>query len=480
VRRVVLTVSICLLALAVASRASAFPSDPKTGVTILDTEKVYPGYVLFTPLLGDSSMGTEGVVYLINVRGEVVHTWTKDNAPGEYAQLLPNGHLMYAGQSEKDVDVPPGGGGLLEELDWDGNVVWSYENDFMHHDFEPLPNGNVASLVYAKIPPSLAEQVQGGLPGTELEDGSMWSDSIIEIDRDGEIVWAWNAWEHLDPAVDAIHPDINRQEWTHANSLRHLEANPITGSEAYLISFRQISLIALVDRESGDIIWKWGPGVLSHQHDARPLDNGNILVFDNGEDPRDTPTGHTMPRSRVVEVDPRQDGGTVVWEYEAGGIAPVPPERSILMWRFFSPIISGAQRLPNGNTMITEGVTGRLFEVTAEGDIVWEYVSPYGDLIDDGPSRETWIFKALKYSPEDIDFPESLPAPLERLSPEEVSADVTPEGVAQEGAPAVAPAVVRGGGGGDLAWWQGMVIGVGAAAGFFVVGFVAGRLVVRR
>ena len=135
-----------------------------------------------------------------------------------------------------------------------------------------------------------------------------------------------DVWDYLDPVEDPIHPDINRNEWTHANSMRYIESNPITGTEAYLVSHRQNSVIALVDRETSELIWKWGHDDLAQQHDARMLENGNILVFDNGEDPKDTPGGHIVPRSRIVEVDPRTD--EIVWTYTSPGVTA---------WRFFSP-----------------------------------------------------------------------------------------------------------------------------------------------
>ena len=443
-------VLIAVLALAVAgfvlnAQVSAFPSNPQTGVTVIDTDKVEPGYVLYTPLLGDPSQGTATVTYLINVYGEVVHMWPQAAAAGQYASLLPDGRLLYAGQSDKEIDVPPGDGGLLQIMDWDGNIEWSYENDFLHHDQEVLPDGNIAAIIYSKLPQDIADQVQGGLPGTELEDGSIWSDSIIEIDPDGNIVNQIDAWDHLDPVEDPIHPDINRNEWTHANSMRYVESNPITGTEAYLISYRQISVVVLVDRETGELIWKWGHDDLAQQHDARMLENGNVLIFDNGEDPKDTSTGHLVPHSRIVEVDPLTN--EIVWTYLSPGLTA---------WRFFSPLISGAHRTPNGNTLITEGMPGRLFEVTPEGETVWEYVSPHGLPIEGAePSMETWIFRATKYTPDEIDFPDDLPGPMERLNAEPADDDDDDE----DGIP----------------WWVILVVGVAASAVFFVVGFGVAR-----
>ena len=116
----------------------------------------------------------------------------------------------------------------------------------------------------------------------------------------------------------------------------------------------------MIERASGNIIWQIGGPPLAQQHDPRPLPNGNILIFDNGTHRRD----HPATFSRVIEVDPRTS--EIVWRYT---------DQSI--FEFFSPYISGAQRLANGNTLICEGCHGRLFEVTHDGEVVWEYVSPH-------------------------------------------------------------------------------------------------------
>jgi outer membrane protein assembly factor BamB len=152
-----------------------------------------------------------------------------------------------------------------------------------------------------------------------------------------------------------------------------------------LTSFRLLNTVAIIDKRSGDFRWKWGRDELGHQHDPNPLPNGNLLIFDNGF--------HTVrpgpgTQSRIIEVDPNTN--TIVWKYEARP-----------GWEFFSFFISGAQRLPNGNTLVCEGMTGRLFEVTSEGEIVWEYTNPFfGD--DERYGRVNLVFRAYRYGP---DFP---------------------------------------------------------------------------
>ena len=138
-----------------------------------------------------------------------------------------------------------------------------------------------------------------------------------------------------------------------------------------------------IERKTGTIIWKLGAPPLCGQHAPTPLPNGNLLIFDNGPHRLD----HSMPFSRVIEVEPSRK--KIVWEY-----------REKRESDFFSPRISNAQRLPNGNTMICEGDFGRLFEVTAGGELGWEYVNPYFG----GPPNalNNRVFRAYRYSAEEI------------------------------------------------------------------------------
>ena len=139
--------------------------------------------------------------------------------------------------------------------------------------------------------------------------------------------------------------------------------------------------MGIVDRETGDWKWKWGPGQISHQHFPYMLENGNILLFDNGcHRP-----GFTF--SRAVEVNPANS--EIAWDYTAD-----PPIS------FYSFHISGAERLPNGNTLICEGAPGRTFEVTPNKEIVWEYVNPIFTTGVRGGGRANSNFRAHRYGPD--------------------------------------------------------------------------------
>lgn len=348
-----------------------------TGLKAYDPDRAYDGFTLFAPMFGDGS------VHLIDMRGGTVHTWKLPHPPGLYGYLLDNGNLFYAGKPVEPLARLPlwmrgFKAGSAMEVDWNGRVLWEVRHPDHHHDARKLRNGNVILLGMETMPRELIPRIQGGLPGTEHE-GEMYSDSLVEVTTTGETVWEWHAWKHLDPATDRITPQDRREEWTHGNTVAEL------GNGDLVLSFRNISTVAIVERATGRVTWKLGPPTLAQQHDPRPLPNGNLTIFDNGTHRQDNP----WPFSRVIEVDPRTSG--IVWEY-----------RDQLPFSFFSPYISGAQRLPNGNTLICEGCVGRMFEVTAAGEVVWEYVSPHFGM---SPrfGLNNFVFRAFRYSPAEID-----------------------------------------------------------------------------
>lgn len=355
----------------------------KTGLTAYDPKKAYNGYTLFAPLGGD------GVVYLIDMKGKVVHKWKLPYAPGLYGYLLENGNLFYNGKIPVDDNRFWGWsqfkGGIILEIDWNGNVIWEYRNPCHHHDARRMRNGNNLVLCIEKIPEDIAKNVKGGLAGSESSSG-MWGDKVIEVASNGDIVWEWHAYEHLDLETDKITPQDFRSEWTHGNTVEELPDGDI------LVSFRNISTVAIIDKKSGNLKYKVGSEVLAQQHDPTFLDNGNILIFDNGTHRQTNP----LPFSRVIEINPKTN--KIVWEYHD---QPV--------FNFFSPYISGARRLANGNTLITDGVFGRIFEVTSKGDVVWEYISPYfsnpsnsEDSISVLEGSKNSIFRAFRYASNDI------------------------------------------------------------------------------
>ena len=304
------------------------------------------GYTLFSTTRGGKD------AYLVDMRGNIVHRWHSEEGI-HYSYLLDNGNLLCRTMPPQDaggIEAVGGSSASIIELDWDGNVVWAYRDNTLHHDFQRLPNGNTLLLLWEALPAGLPEQVQGGYE-VDFAPG-MLGDVVREVTPDGATVWEWRSWEHLDTAEDVISHMEPRREWTHQNCLN------VTPDGDLLVSYRLTSTVGIVDRATGAFKWKWGPGELYQQHHPTWLDSGRVLIFDNGSHRRGP------SHSRIVEVDPATN--EIHWQYRG--------EPAI---SFYSYNISSAERQPNGNTLICEGAPGRLFEVTPGGEIVWEYINPF-------------------------------------------------------------------------------------------------------
>jgi Arylsulfotransferase (ASST) len=408
---------LCVSMLLTGATGSAAPSIYPSGTTIYDPSKAHNGYTVFI-----SSGDTGGV--LIDMNGNVVKTWPEfENVAGGPVRLLPGGDAIGPVGA-----LPPHQESIaLEQIDWDGNVVWRFDHvervetsagetiwaARQHHDWqrEGFPAGYYS--------PSAEPSLRGGttlvvthqnhdnpaVTNKRLED-----DRIIEVDWDGRINWEWRVSDHIDElgfsaeARRAImeHAEFNNargsSDWFHLNSATYVGPNRWfdAGDERFnpqnvIISSRQSNIIAIVARANGSIVWRMGPdyrerdewaaiGQIIGQHHPHIIPKGlsgagHLLVFDNGgtagygfANPS-SPDGTSAVRryfSRVLEIDPVTF--EKVWEYSIAGLES---------YRFFSHYVSAAQRLENGNTLITEGADGRLFEVTPAGEIVWEYVSPF-------------------------------------------------------------------------------------------------------
>jgi len=355
------------------------------GTTLYHPSRCSNGYTLWSPLVtimegADNAWETPGEANLMDMQGTIVHSW-KLPFPTFYCQLLPDGHLLAGMRTTVNPDgmrpgIPPhamgGTMGILAELDWEGNILFSHKDLSFHHDFKKLPNGNYIYLAWEALDKDIVKKVRGGLSGTEHEDGSMWSDIIREIDPQGNTVWEWHAKDHLDFDRDLIGLTHTREEWSHFNDLWVCENGDL------VVSSRHLDAVLKIERKSGHIVWKWGspsylsedtvqmkitPETLGGPHDAHIIPEGlpgagNMLCYDNG-----------MFRyiSRAVEVDVAT--GDIVWE-------STPGVTYIVGRTPFSPYISGARRQPNGNTVICEGANGHFYEVTPDHDVVWDYWRP--------------------------------------------------------------------------------------------------------
>lgn len=435
--------SFCLLILT-CSLAGTGLAQPQRGV-IKRTPEATPGYTLIAPFGGQET-------FLIDLDGNVVHKWTTDRKPSQAAYLLPDGSLLRTAKIPNDTfNVRGGPAGGIQKFDWDGNLTWDYviSSDQMlsHHDIEPMPNGNVLVVVWEYK--SRAEAIAVGRDPEKLEDQAVWPEAVLEIQQtgpnSGKIVWEWHLWDHLVQSHDATKPnfafaserpervDINFMDrpiadWIHMNSVDY---NPQL--DQILMCGRTFDEIWVIDHSTttaeaadstggtqgkgGDLLYRWGNPFawfagtpfdqkLYGQHDphwipaGRP-GAGNILIFNNGSD-RDQ-----RPYSTVDEIQPPVNGKG---QYTRSGDAAYGPDK--LVWRYedqdslYSQRVSGAQRLPNGHTLICSGETGHVFEVTKAGQVVWDYHNPLGAPKDQPPAAGPALggvamFRATRYLPDD-------------------------------------------------------------------------------
>ena len=371
--RLARTFTLLLLAAAPATAQLVYPK----GTTHWDHARSWPGLTLFPAASGD------GV--LITNDGITQHTWSSP-VPGERILLI---------EPLADARVLVATGAFINarsvmELDWAGNVLWRYDlpvgMGWIHHDIERLPNGNTLLLCAQQITVPSISPVQ-------LED-----DYLLEIDPNGNIVWSWFTYEHFDElGFDTLARQLIALEggdWAHTNAAAAFPASnhtsPALREGNVILSQRFTNIVFVVDRDTDEVVWRVGPQEHMTYGQHAPImippglaGAGNILVFDNGSGTGYPLRGRAPGFSRVLEIDPvtRQ----ILWNYNAAA----GPKLEAL---FQSDIVSNAQRLPNGNTLICSGIQGRLFEVTPGFEIVWEYMSPFKN-----PTRGgTLVYRAVR------------------------------------------------------------------------------------
>jgi hypothetical protein len=350
------------------------------GLVFCDSRTAYHGLTLFTPVQGRG-------VLLVDLLGNLVTRWELYCDAADAASLLPSGNILYGAKSE-NAALPDleGSGGIIQELSPTGEKIWEYEEPTLHHAPFRTRKGNTLVLKWVRVPENIAQRVKGGVSGTEPK-GDTWGDVLQEIQPDGRIAWKWVAHEHMSPEAFPRCPLCPRDTWLHGNACAELPNGNI------LVSFAKINTVAVIEKKSGEVLWHWGTGgELAHQHAPSMLENGNILVYDNGFHPQ----GLALNYSRVVEVDWKKN--QMVWSYEG-------PEGGALKMLFYSSMYSNCQRLPNGNTLVCEGMTGRIFEITTHQTLVWEYVNAFPgpeQPSSPGESRSYPVYGAFRYG---YDYP---------------------------------------------------------------------------
>jgi hypothetical protein len=417
--------------------------------------------------------------------------------------FLPNGHLLRTAMVENNPRFHAGGiGGRLEELDWDGKVVWDFElatdQRTLHHDISLLPNGNILAIAWEYHSPE--EIFAHGRQANRVNEEGLWCDIVVEIKpkhpSGGEIVWTWRSFDHLvqdtregaadfgaikdfpgridvnadhrydkeetdaertareerekqmqglgyaggkqvakdapKPADDKDKPkdkpkDKYDADWLHMNAIEYLpEQDLIAVSTPHLCEVWVIDHSTSTKEAAGssggkrghggELLYRYGHSqnygvgdessrILFYQHNVTWQKGANpgeiaFLLFNNGshrpEKEYSEVEQFTLPfdASKGFVRDPNKAFGPVTldWTYK-------DPDR------LFSPFISGAQRLPNGDTLVCEGARGRILEVTRDGKIVWDFYNPLGGEI--APAKQAGkapaksLFRATRIAKDD-------------------------------------------------------------------------------
>ena len=431
----------------------------KTELNYWDQDRAYYGYTLFT-----SQNDREAPVYLIDMEGNVICTWTGQTNP----KLLENGYMSVG----------------HEWRDWDDNVVWEAGGRDKDHWWVWNSQLEAETVIYmtgdsytneeywaAGADPSRDYEAEG-LPGKE------WK--AAETDMEGNVIWEWRYIDHTIQDRNPEWPNYVGEgktisdypgkldvfwktdqangsndnagfvyDWHHLNSLDynedlgHVAINSKHWSEFYIIDHDATFIpgdpegsIALAASDAGDFIYRWGnpsayqqgvaPGFMQTgdqqmwgSHNIHWIDNdtwpggpelsgmGNFIIFNNG---CYDPTGQT---SSIIEINPFLDaeGNNTGWYVNPPDAGYSRSVSNQVVWSFssrepnsfMSRNAAGCQRLPNGNTFICSSRSGHLFEVTPEGDIVWEYVNPHGSagiieyLNDVEHGNANAVFRAYRY-----------------------------------------------------------------------------------
>jgi len=425
----------------------------------LHEDGAFEGYTLLAPLRSTTT-------YLIDMRGEVVHTWESEQPPCSSVYLLDNGHLLRPVRLDSETFFAGGQGGRLVEHDWDGNVVWELDwsdtERMQHHDLHPRANGNVLFIAWEHN--SREDSIAWGRDPSQVDERGFWTGAVFEVEpvrpKGGRIVWEWHVRDHLIQDFDpdrANYGDVTAHPELIDINADHRDRPPLTATGKRRLAEREeqmrqlgyvgdddedtdddddgdgddkdieadflhlnavdlhegLGLIALstphlnevwiIDRDTtteqaagheggendrgGDLLYRWGnprsygasaPQRLFYQHDVRWIPDdcpgaGNLLIFNNGGG---RPNGDYSSVDELV----LPWGSDVAFELAGDAFEPEDPLWSYTAEEresFFSGFISGAHRLPNGNTLICAGTDGRVLEVTHDGRTVWELLNPF-------------------------------------------------------------------------------------------------------
>lgn len=391
-------------------------------IEVYNPESFFKGYTLFTPVTSNNT-------YLVNMEGFIVKKWESQHRglavylseSGDLYRtyVLPNSAFSFGGRT-----------GGIEKFDFNGNLIWDWQYSTdeysLHHDLSILPNGNILASVWDKK--TRDEAISNGRNPELLTNDEVWPDRIIEIQPVGSnnanIVWEWSVWDHIIQDFDstkdnfgnvAEHPElfdinytIGDANFNHVNSLFYIEE-----FDQIVFSSRRFNELMIIDHSTttteaasntggfynkgGNLLYRWGNPItyksglvedqkLFGQHDVTYLGNlptngnSNFMIFNNAR-------FETMSSVDEISIPQNSDGS-----YNLQGSTnnlPIDYAWSYHNPEIFAPRVSGAQRLENGNTLISFGTEGTLYEIDDSSVIVWKYKVPLE--VND-------VFKTQRYS----------------------------------------------------------------------------------
>lgn len=427
---------------------NSFAQDNTVGLLSFDDDLGVGGYTLIFP-------ERQPDIFLLNKCGEIVHRWEDDPAarPGAVAYLLENGNIIrskWLADNPSSVSTSGGAGGIIEIVSWDNEVLWTYNiadsTQIQHHDIHFTPQGTVMIIVWQIK--ELNEIVANGFDTLSNNQRSILTDYILEIDPvTDSIVWEWHAWDHLIQEHDstkanfgvvAEHPeriDINYQEytfgktdWLHCNSIDY---NPTL--DQVMISSKHLNEFWIIDRsttsaeatgtsggnsnQGGDLLFRWGnpkayqagetsDRQLFSQHDVQWIDENDvnpnydffekIALYNNHIE-----TGLSLGQILAPQFD------TTSFSYLKSNNTFLPENFSAEFShpdtaRNYSTAASSIQIIGDGSVIMCAGRQGRTFELTPDGQVAWEYITPFknGNQIPQGinlSSSENFTFQAQRY-----------------------------------------------------------------------------------
>ena len=338
--------------------AGTVADDPNTvGVVEHDVERAWAGVNFFV------SRGLDAA-FLIDMDGEVLYQWRYESRrPWEAAELLPGGELLLI---VPDVE--------MVKLSADSKEIWRRSARYHHQPI--LHDGKIYVLERRVVS---RPEVRG--------EGDVYDDLLVQMDLEGNIEQETSMMDlvvdsplfGLLPSPDGFAEFEGPVELVHANNVqifdgRLADLSPLFEQGHLLLSFRNLNTVLIYDPEQNEVVWFWGPNNVTQQHDPELLDSGNILLFNNGTE-----------QSELVEIDPRS--GRVVWRFTEEG--------------FHSRTRGSVQRLPNGNSLVTESNQGRVFEVSEQGDLVWAFEGP---IVDPDEALRGAIWRMTRYPESSLDF----------------------------------------------------------------------------